>query len=268
MSIKNQNRKRGYYPLISVITPAYNTGRFIEQAILSVKNQDYSNIEHIIVDGKSTDNTLDIIEKYEKSYNLRWVSERDSGSVEAMNKGFAMAKGDIVAWLDADNYYNPGAIKKIAKLFIQDPELEIVYGNVFILGKNQRLHIAVHPINFNTTLLKGCSAVPPQPGAFFKKELFFRVGGFNPDYKVAYDYDFWLKVMKEKPKIQYLPICIGNFLIQKKGLSSNFFGAIKGVTEMIRIGKKHNQPLSGKIYLYRGYLWIIKDFLQGLWKRK
>ena len=249
-------------PLVSIITPSYNSGKFIERAILSVKEQDYPNIEHIIVDGKSSDNTLDIIQKYEKSYNLKWISEKDSGSVEAMNKGFTMAKGDIVAWLDADNYYNLGVIKKVAELFSQNPELEVIYGNVSIFsnGRN-RLHIPVHPTDFNTALLKGCSAIPPQPGAFFKKKLFFKVGSFDPTYKIAYDYDFWLRLLKEKPKIKYLPICFGNFRVHKEGLSSNFFGAIKGVSETIRIGKKYNQPLSGKIYLCLGYLWIIKSYI-------
>jgi glycosyltransferase involved in cell wall biosynthesis len=248
-------------PFVSIITPSYNSGKFIERAILSVKNQDYPNIEHIIVDGKSTDNTLDIIKKYQNCYNLRWISEKDNGSVEALNKGFAMARGDIVAWLDADNYYNPGVIKKITDLFVQDPELDVVYGNVFIFGDNRRLHTPIFPIDLNAALLKGCSAIPPQPGVFFKRKLFFKVKGFNPTYKIAYDYDFWLKVLKEKPKIQYLPICVGNFLIHKKGLSSNFFGAMKGVKETLKIARKHNQPLSGKLYLFRGYLWIVKDFI-------
>ena len=262
MSIKNQNRKRKYYPLISVITPAYNAGRFIEQAILSVKNQDYPNIEHIIIDGQSTDNTLDILKEYENKYNLKWISEKDSGSVEAQNKGFIMAKGDIVAWLDADNYYCPGVIKEVAELFIRDPGLEVVYGNVSVVDGNcQRLHIPIHPTDLRVALLKGCSATPPQPGAFFRKKLFLKVGGFNSAYRIAYDYDFWLKVLKEKPKIQYSPICIGNFRIRRDSLSVNFLGAIKGVKETLQIARKYDQSLAGKLYLYRGYLWIIKDYI-------
>jgi len=250
--------------LVSIITPTFNRAQFLEKNILSIKNQDYPNIEHIVVDGQSIDNTLEILKKYENTYNLKWISEKDSGVAEALNKGFTLAKGDIVGWLDVDNYYNPGVIKKIADLFIRDPKLEVVYGNVSIIGKNQLLHIPVHPTDLNIALLKGCSAIPPQPGAFFKKKLFSQVGGFDQSYKIACDYDFWLKILKNKPKIRYVSICIGNYLSYQKGLSSNFLGAIRGVTETLKIGRKYKQPLSGKLYLCHGYLYIIKKFIFDL----
>ena len=256
-------------PLVSIITPTYNSSNFLEKAIKSVKGQNYSNIEHIIIDGGSTDGTLNIIKKYDSTYNMRWISEKDSGVAEAMNKGFKMAKGQIFAWLDSDNYYNPGIIKKVVDIFFQDSELKIVYGNVSILeGFNKRLYVPIYLTDFNTALLRGCSAIPPQPGVFFKKELFEKVKGFNENYIIACDYDFWLKVLKEKPKMKYLPIVIGNYLLHQKGLSTSFLGGIKGVTETLKIGKKYNQPLSGKLYLFKGYVYIIKRFLINLYRRK
>ena len=92
-------------PLVSIVTPSYNQGKFIEDTILSVKNQSYPNIEHIVVDAGSTDGTLKILRKYEKEYNLKWVSEPDEGQSDAVNKGFEMAKGEIVDWINSDDVY-------------------------------------------------------------------------------------------------------------------------------------------------------------------
>ena len=93
------------WPRVSIVTPSYNQGQFIEDTLLSVKNQDYPSIEHIIVDGGSTDNTLEILQKYEGSYSMRWVSEPDRGQSDAVNKGFRMANGEIVGWLNSDDCY-------------------------------------------------------------------------------------------------------------------------------------------------------------------
>lgn len=251
--------------LISIITPTLNRVQFLEKTILSIKNQDYSYIEHIVIDGGSTDGTIELLKRYEGKYDMKWISEKDEGCTDAMSKGFKMAKGEVFAWLDADNYYNPGILKEVMDLFLGNPELDIVYGNVLIFDDQaKRLYTPVHPTNLSTALLKGCSAIPPQPGAFFRKKIYKSSGGFDTKYRVAADYDFWLKALKEKPKIKYLPICMGNFRVHKEGLSSNFFGAMKGVTETLRIGRKYNQSLSGKLYLCRGYLWIIKKFIFNL----
>lgn len=98
-------------PLVSIVTPSFNQGRFIEETILSVKNQNYPHIEHLIIDGGSTDETLDVIRRYEGTYNLRWVSEPDEGQADALNKGFRLARGEVLGWLNADDTYQPGAVR-------------------------------------------------------------------------------------------------------------------------------------------------------------
>lgn len=123
-----------HLPKLSIITPSYNCGEYIERAIKSVLSQDYPHWEHIIVDGGSTDNTIDILEKYG---HLNWISESDRGQVHAMNKGFSMARGDVISYLNADDYYNEGAFRQAAEQFANDG-IDVVYGNVhvFDVSKN------------------------------------------------------------------------------------------------------------------------------------
>jgi len=136
-AMKKQNISE-QQPLVSIVTPSYNQGQFIEDTILSVKNQDYSNIEHIIVDGGSTDNTLEILKEYENSYNLRWVSEPDNGQADAINKGFDMAKGEIIGWLNSDDtYFSSHVLTKVVEKFRQT-EAKIVFGNDVLINQEQK----------------------------------------------------------------------------------------------------------------------------------
>ena len=113
-------------PLVSIITITLNRARYLEETILSIKNQDYLHIEHIVIDGGSTDGTLELLKRYENQYNMRWISEKDGGIIDALNKGLRMAKGDIFCWLDSDDTYLPGTIKKIVKVFQKHPKVDLV----------------------------------------------------------------------------------------------------------------------------------------------
>ena len=121
-------------PLVSVVTPSYNKGAFIEETILSVKNQTYPRIEHIIIDGGSTDNTIDVIKKYEGTYNMHWVSEPDNGQSDAVNKGWRMARGEILGWLNSDDTYMPWAVETAVKFLTGHPNVSVVYGNCNIIN--------------------------------------------------------------------------------------------------------------------------------------
>jgi len=183
---------RNESPFVSIITPSYNQGRFIEETILSIKNQDYPNIEHIIVDGGSTDNTLEILKKYEGTYNLRWVSEPDKGQADAVNKGFTMAQGEIIGWLNSDDLlFHHCTISGVVAAF-SNGAANIVYGHaVMINAKNKMMRVKIVPA-FNYELLKRwCFLV--QPGVFFQREV-VKGNPLRTDLQYSMDYEYWLRL--------------------------------------------------------------------------
>jgi len=242
--------------LVSIITPTFNSAQKIEKCIRSIQNQTYKNIEHIIIDGKSDDNTIDVIKKYKKE-NIIWVSERDNGITDAMNKGFKMAQGEIFAWIDADNYYELNIVQEIVDIFEADPTIDIIYGNInFVdnLGNINSIHSPPTDITYKKILKKTTGSIPLQPAVFFKKEIFTKVGGFDTQYKVAGDFDFWIRVIKENPKTFYYNKVFGNYLKDESGVSQNIKGLVRGYKEMKKICNQHLQTFSGKIYLLIKYL--------------
>ena len=134
-------------PKVSIITPSYNQGQFIEETILSAKNQDYPNIEHIVIDGNSTDSTLDILHKYDN--DIIWISEPDRGQSDALNKGFRIATGEIIGWLNSDDIYLPGAVKKAVDALMNNPKFDIVYGDYLIIDENSKVLLKKREINFD-----------------------------------------------------------------------------------------------------------------------
>lgn len=124
-------------PLVSVVTPSYNKAPFLEEAIKSVISQDYPNTECLVMDGGSTDLTLDTLRKY--SGKIQWLSEPDQGQADAINKGFKMAKGEILGWLNADDTYNPKTVSRVIEHFLANPEIIMVYGDAYFIDKEGRI---------------------------------------------------------------------------------------------------------------------------------
>lgn len=181
-------------PLVSIITPSYNQGRFIEDTILSVKNQNYLNIEHIIVDGGSNDNTLEILKKYERIYNMRWISETDKGQSNAVNKGIDMAKGKIIGWLNSDDtYFSINIINFVVESFRNHPKISLVYGdNAAIDQNNNLLYIRCGMSRFNYSWMKMRNFIN-QPTVFFRSSV-FKKNKLLEELHFAMDYELWLRL--------------------------------------------------------------------------
>lgn len=186
---------------ISILTPSYNQGAFIEKNIQSVLSQDYSNIEHIVIDGGSNDNTLKILKNHS---HLQWVSEPDEGQADALNKGLAMATGDIIGWINSDDYYEKNIFSDVIAYFENDPSLQWLIGDITLhyTGAGIFKRIKSQKITYEN-LLKNPDIVTQQ-GVFFRKEVLNEVGGWNKKLYMVMDFDLWIKIARKyTPKMTH-----------------------------------------------------------------
>jgi len=205
-------------PKISIITPSFNQGQFIEETIQSVLNQKYPNLEYIVIDGGSTDNTLDVLKKFEGK--LKWISEKDKGQSDGINKGFKMATGDIVAWLNSDDYYLPGALHEVARFFIKNPKAQWVTGDYKIInaeGKEIQKYIVWYKRLlrlFPTFGMLSFANYIIQPSTFWKSNLLKRVGLLDLKLHFEMDYEYWLRMFQQE-KLHVLKKRLSAFRIHK-----------------------------------------------------
>jgi glycosyltransferase involved in cell wall biosynthesis len=182
--------------LVSIVTPSLNQGAFIEETILCIKNQGYPSIEHLIVDGGSTDDTLDIIKKYEGTYNLKWISEPDSGMYEAINKGMRKAQGEILAYLNTDDLYLPWTVSVVVEYLNQHQEMQLVYGDLININIETRRNALWFYPKFSLSFLLRRGSLG-QPTVFFRKSVVEKVGLFDKSLKLVGDYEYWMRVGKQ-----------------------------------------------------------------------
>jgi glycosyltransferase involved in cell wall biosynthesis len=181
-------------PLVSIVTPSYNQGRFIRETIESVLSQDYPNIEYWVIDGASTDSTLSILREYEGDRRFRWLSEPDRGQADAVNKGWRRAHGEILGWLNSDDTYLPGALRAQAGALVAHPDVGVVYGDAIFTDQHGRPLHRYHARPFDRRRFLHLSAIP-QPGAFLRRSLVMRYGGLDTRLHYALDYELFLRLM-------------------------------------------------------------------------
>ncbi len=229
---------------ISIITVVYNNSVTIEAAINSVLNQDYPNIEYIVIDGKSNDGTLDIINRYRNKIHTV-ISEVDLGIYDAMNKGLKLATGDVIGILNSDDLYaNNSILNEVMKHFINDNNLDILYGDLVYVkhdnvNKIVRTWISKHyyPNFFDN------GGVPPHPSLFVSAKVYQEAGFFNLKYKLAADYEFMLRIFKSfNYKIKYLPLVLVNMRLG--GATNNSIKNIfKGNVEILSSWKENGYKI-------------------------
>lgn len=194
---------------ISIITVSLNSAKTVEKTILSVLEQTYDNIEYIIIDGNSMDDTICIIKKYENNI-FKFVSESDEGLYDAMNKGIRLAKGDIIGFVNSDDILaSPEILENISKI-IEEENVDGVYGDLVYIDREDATKVIRYwkSKKFNSSLLnKGW--MPPHPTLFLRKEVYQKHGYFNLNYKIAADYDLMLRIFSDNTlKFKYLPLLI------------------------------------------------------------
>lgn len=195
--------------LVSIITPSYNQARFLETTIQSVLSQDYAEIEYIVVDGGSTDGSVEILQKYAPRLAW-WVSEKDRGQTDAINKGFARARGDILAWINSDDTYNPGAVREAVAYLAENPEAGMVYGDASYIDENGQVIGRFPAAQTDYRRLRQGYVHIPQQSSFFRADLWRKVGPLDPSFYFAMDYDLWVRLAALAP-LHYIPQLWANF---------------------------------------------------------
>lgn len=202
--VPSKNSQQLNYPYISVITPSFNQGQFIEETIQSVLAQEYPNFELIVIDGASTDNSVNIIQKY-KSRLTHWESELDRGQSHAINKGFKQATGDILAWLNSDDVYCSDTLKVIGQYFAQNPHIMLLSGYCNLSDPDLNIVGVKKTVPFSQEHFLEGGNVPGQPAIFFRKEILDLVGYLNEDLHYVMDWEYWLRISMAIP---YSQICL------------------------------------------------------------
>src|SRR6266540_2326897 len=188
--------------LVSIVTPSYNQALYLEQTIQSVLEQDYPRIEYIVVDGASTDDSFEIIKKYNDRLAY-WISEKDSGQAEAINKGFGRAKGEILAWLNSDDYYLPNTISAVVKCFEENPDVVMIYGDMLAVdGYGQTINV----LKYKQLSLKDllCFQILGQPSVFFRRSALEKTGLLDTSFHFMLDHHLWIR-LAQQGRILHVP---------------------------------------------------------------
>ena len=231
-------------PLVSIITPSFNQVRFLEETIHSVLEQDYPNIEYIIIDGGSSDGSLEIIQS--NSDRLAWwVSEPDRGQTDAINKGFAQAKGEILAWINSDDTYLPHAVSEAATYLEANPEVGMVYGDANLIDEQGQVIGKFPALQTDYRRLRQGYVHIPQQASFFRANLWQQVGPLDPTFYFAMDYDLWVRIARIAP-LRYHPRTWANFRLH--GTGKSVVSDDRCWPEMLRVHQREGGGRFSKLY--------------------
>ena len=244
-------------PKVSIVTPSFNQATFLEMTIRSVLEQDYENIEYIIIDGGSTDGSKEIIQKYAHKLAY-WQSEKDKGQTDALNQGFARATGEILAWLNSDDVLYPGAVSAAVRKLAHHPEAAMVYGDCEWINADNQVIGRFPAAQTDLKKLRRGYVHIPQQASFFRADLSRKVGPLDESFYFAMDYDLWTRLASHAPLL-YVPEVWAGFRLHEgaKSIAEDD----RCWPEMLRV---HYRDGGKKISLFTLKYWVRK-ILQPFW---
>lgn len=205
-------------PLISIVTPSFNQARFIDETLTSVQSQGYSNYEHIIIDGMSVDGTLEILHNRfsnNDETNVFWLSEPDTGQSEALNKGFRLAKGEIIGWLNSDDRYQPDCFEHVVRAFRDNPEIDILYGDYCLIDESGEILKVRREIEFNAFILRYHRVLYiPTTATFFRRRIIDENNWLDEKLHYAMDLEFFIRLSERGYRFMHLSRVLADFRLQ------------------------------------------------------
>jgi glycosyltransferase involved in cell wall biosynthesis len=254
-------------PKISIVTPSFNSIRTIRETIESVRAQDYSTWEHLVIDGGSTDGTLELLREYS---HVRWISERDEGHYHAMNKGIERASGDVVTILNADDCYRPGALRAVGEAFRDHPEWDGLFGDiVYVDAVGREIYRREEAIfDYDVLRFSGVCYVIHQT-LFVKRAVHNSVGLYRyKDFLNCCDYDFILKLGRAKCRIGHVRALLVNYRYHDHGQSADLRVTRNMARESLAIRREHGFPGGAEGQLLRFYARIKRQLQKLRYRRK
>jgi glycosyltransferase involved in cell wall biosynthesis len=249
LSIPAIPRQTMDYPRISVITPSYNQGEFLEATIRSVLDQQYPNLEYIVIDGLSADNSKEIIQKY-SSKIAYWCSEKDNGQSQALNKGLERATGSLVGWINSDDLYYPGSLEALARCFEEDPGLDVVFADYdYIDDEGKTVHRRKETRYDLKTSYWTAECFHANVAALFRRECFQKWGGLREDLHMAMDYEFYLRLGVHGCRFAHLPRPCGAYRLHS--LSKTVTSQARSLEETRKIRNEYSAMLDHSRLLSR-----------------
>lgn len=250
------------YPKISVVTISYNQGLFIEETIKSIIAQNYPNLEYIIIDGGSSDNSTDIIKKYETHISY-WVSEKDLGPANALNKGFAKASGDVYYFINSDDILLPNSFNKIINTIKNTPNYDVYYGHGYIIDEKSNIIKKSFSDRWNLLFYANLEVAIFQPSTFIRKDKFISVGGFNENNRTCWDGELLVDLDLIGAKFYRLSNfnLLSCFRLYDTSISGNIQSGNNSYSQrFLNDHDKINEKISNKIYFFKINRYVIKIF--------
>jgi glycosyltransferase involved in cell wall biosynthesis len=254
-------------PRISIVTPSYNQAQFLEETLRSVLLQNYPNLEYIVMDGGSNDGSVDIIRKYEK-HLAYWTSEKDGGAADAIAKGFERATGSIMAYLNSDDPYRPGAFSAVIRVFQEHPECDFVFGNTYWTDPGGSVLAERRQTPFWPASYLYGGADMQQPSTFWRRELYLKAGGADPSFAFAFDTDLFCRFIARGARFRHLNRFLSCYRIHPESKSSTLM--VKRDQELARIRSMHLKHAFSSAYgrfvrnlgrVHRGFWYMMQgDF--------
>jgi glycosyltransferase involved in cell wall biosynthesis len=235
---------RRFLPLVSIVTPSFNQGAYLRRTIESVLAQTYPNIEYVVMDGGSTDDSVKILQSY--GARFRWVSEKDGGQTDAINKGFADSRGEIRGYLNSDDTLLPDAVERVVAFFRDHPDVDMVYGDANYIDQDDRVTGRYNTADYSfDRILADCCVC--QPAAFWRTAIARQVGEFDPSLHLAMDYDYWLRIDRGGGNIRHLPSVLANSRLYPETKTRSRRGEI--YREIFAICRRHAGRVHPNYYL-------------------